>query len=501
MILTAGVAVFAACGTRSLVRNDGSAPVRNDSSAPTEPFQLLTYQSPGHSGVHGVAVAPNGDVFVVGGFNGLVDLDPSASVDLHTSVGGGGNSGHGGPPEDGFISRLRPDGVPIWTRILAGTGHEAIGSLVVDDTGSVVVAGWFNGNVDLDPGPGEDLRATESNADGFVMKLSATGERVWIWTLGAESSCRVEKAGANLLVAGYFTGPTDFDPGPGTDVRSSRAGDAFVIQLNASGQPIRPAWTFGGGLDVDTATSLGMGGDGSLYLAGQFSDGVDLDPGPGQASLPMLTQTTLGGYALALGAAGDLRWARAYAYADGVALSIGQDGGVVIRGSFHGEADFDPGEGTDVRASRDGLRETFVTKLNATGGYAWTRTWSRLPLSSTGFSLAAALQDGSVVLAGNFQDEFQIEDRTFFNQGNFGTFLVGLSPRGETQLIQAIGETERPSATPSQARFAMATSLLPLPAGMLFLGGIFGGQVAMPPAGVAQNANGVSGFIARLPVP
>ena len=259
-----------------------------------------------------MALAPNGDVIVAGYFHGVFDLDPSAGTDSHASSGG----------SDAFVSRLGPDGVPRWTKVLTGTGDESIGGLVVDDEGAVVLVGWFTGRADLDPGPDEDACATTPTpqgspvAQGFVMKLSPAGDRRWLWSPGPGSTCMaVAWARGTLLAAGYFTGPTDFDPGPATDIRPSLHGDAFAIALDGEGQLARPAWTFGGP-DVDSLHAVAIGPDGSWYVAGRFSAGTDFDPGSGVVTAPLdVTQTTLGGFVLALGAGGDLRRPKSYPYA------------------------------------------------------------------------------------------------------------------------------------------------------------------------------------------
>jgi len=46
----------------------------------------------------GVAIGPNGSVFVTGGFNGAVDLDPGSSSDVHTARG----------RHDVFVAKLQP---------------------------------------------------------------------------------------------------------------------------------------------------------------------------------------------------------------------------------------------------------------------------------------------------------------------------------------------------------------------------------------------------------
>jgi hypothetical protein len=78
-----------------------------------------------------------------------------------------------------------------------------------------------------------------------------------------------------------------------------------------------------------------------------------------------------------------------------LAIAIGPDGSYVVGGFFEGSVDFDPGPGQE-RHQTDATSDLFITKFNADGGHAWTRT---LPASLEGLAVAA---DGSVVAGGYF---------------------------------------------------------------------------------------------------
>jgi hypothetical protein len=83
-------------------------------------------------------------------------------------------------------------------------------------------------------------------------------------------------------------------------------------------------------------------------------------------------------------------------------ISIGPDGSYVIGGYFQGAVDFDPGAGQDLHQSDD-TSASFITKFNADGSHAWTRTW--------GADLARPTigQDGSVIAAGWFQGSVDLD--------------------------------------------------------------------------------------------
>ncbi len=51
--------------------------------------------------------------------------------------------------------------------------------LDIDGSGNVIVAGTFNGVVDFDPGPGTFSLGGPAGADGFILKLDASGNFIW----------------------------------------------------------------------------------------------------------------------------------------------------------------------------------------------------------------------------------------------------------------------------------------------------------------------------------
>ncbi len=477
----------AAGGTTAAAGRGGTS---GAAGTPGPSFSLLTYPvtepGPGNSGIGPMALAPNGDLIVAGHFynGGTFDLDPSAGIDNHTATGG----------SDAFVSRLGPDGVPRWTKVLTGTGENSINGLAVDDEGAIVMVGWFSGRADLDPGPAEYTCATSATTipQAFVMKLSPAGDRRWLWSPGPGSaSMAVASARGTVLVAGYFfMGAIDFDPGPAVDLRTPQtplSSDIFVIALDGDGRLVRPAWTFGGP-NMDTPYAVAIGPDGSWYVAGTYSNGTDFDPGSGVTTLPFdETQWTLAGFALALGPSGEVRWLKSLPPPQGaVGLTLDRNDRVTLWGqSRSAPAVYLPDQ-------------TFVTRVDRAGNVDWTRTWSPpIPIS-----LGAAAADGSLALAGNTWDELVVEGRTFFNDGtNASTLLIGLSPLGETRSIQAFGDPPTRDGIGSFARYAMMQGLLFLPDGTLLLAGAVGGEVPLLPAGVATVPTGLAGFIARLPAP
>jgi len=69
-----------------------------------------------------------------------------------------------------------------------------------------------------------------------------------------------------------------------------------------------------------------------------------------------------------------------YAYGNDTATDSG--GNTYVGGAFAGTVDFDPGAGTDNRTT-SATEDTYISKFNADGSYAWTKTWG-----ATGYDIA-----------------------------------------------------------------------------------------------------------------
>ena len=120
-----------------------------------------------------------------------------------------------------------------WVRTFGGPLGEEGKAVAVGPEGEVVVAGEFWGPVDFNPTEGEDLIEMEGLVNTFVSKYSSNGEYIWTRTLQGNivpGAVGVDKRG-DVLVGGDFLGETDFDPGPGVVKKSNLGGGYSDIYI------------------------------------------------------------------------------------------------------------------------------------------------------------------------------------------------------------------------------------------------------------------------------
>ena len=230
------------------------------------------------NGADGVTTDAAGNVYVCGQFSGTVDFNPDRK--LVNSVSGNYGSG--------YVLKLTSAGAYGWVsafatdRTLDPNAYVSLSDIAVDTAGNVVVGGYYQGQVDLDPSTKVIYRPPNTRSiNGFVAKLTSSGSLAWARQTGGDfvKAVAVEASGA-VYAAGSFGAAQGFTPGTGLPaVASNGSSDAYVTRFTASGTQ-EWAWTFGG-VNADYCYGLAVDATGSIYLAGSFyADTVDFDPDP-----------------------------------------------------------------------------------------------------------------------------------------------------------------------------------------------------------------------------
>ncbi|MBN4073029.1 T9SS type A sorting domain-containing protein [Crocinitomix catalasitica] len=172
----------------------------------------------------------DGNLILTSVFEGTVDFDPNAGLDLKTSQG----------QEDLVVQKLDTAGNSIWAKAFGGGGVESITGLDIDDLGNIYTTGKFEMTVDFDPGPGSEILSDVlGSGDIFFQKLTTDGEYEWAYGLG--SWAFDTGIGVHVDAAGYFYGTglffewVDFDPGPGATILGSNGiADIYIFKWKQS---------------------------------------------------------------------------------------------------------------------------------------------------------------------------------------------------------------------------------------------------------------------------
>jgi len=176
-------------------------------------------------------------IYASGNFQLSVDFNPGPAVNMHSSNGN----------FDAFVVRLDTAGQYSWSRTFGGLFNDLAVAAAPDRQGNINVGGLFSSEVDMDPGAGTLLKASNGGYDVFVSKFNQSGNLLWNVCFGGPGNDETWEVAADLVGNIHTTGPfmqtVDFDPGAAvlsytslgsTDiyVHKIRCGSATTLQFH-----------------------------------------------------------------------------------------------------------------------------------------------------------------------------------------------------------------------------------------------------------------------------
>ncbi len=370
-----------------------------------------------------------------------------------------------------------------WARKIGGTTNDLGRSITTDVSGNVYATGDFRGTVDFDPGAGVFNLTSQGLSDIFVSKLDANGNFVWAKAMGGPSgdggNSVVVDASGNVYTTGTFRFTADFDPGPSVfnliDPAGAGGQDIFVSKLDASGNFIWAKQL--GGPEGDNSSSIAVDDLGNVLTTGYFQLTADFDPGPATFNL---TAAAADIFVSKLDALGNFVWAKAMGgtgVSEGRSITTDLSGNVYTTGQFDGVTDFDPGAGVfNLTAASEDI---FVSKMNASGNFAWAKQLGGAS-SDVGYSIAVDAS-GNVHTTGSFASTADFDPGPgIFNLISIGAldiFVSKLDTNGNFIWAKQMGGTGLESGV------AIALDAL----GNVFTTGQFQGTVDFDPGAGAFN--------------
>lgn len=333
-----------------------------------------------------VSVDSAGYVYVAGYFQGTTDFGGI----VKTAIG----SPESAAEVDIFLAKYSPMGELQWVRTISGSGPQMPNSLVVSGS-NVYMIGYISGSTTFECSIDAPLEAG-AGRNVFVCKYDIEGNFIWAFHLGDEETgtlsadddrfedgfdLALDIAG-NIYITGTFNGTIDLDPSDGNDssdtfVSNSNSRDIFVASYTSDA---KYRWGFAiGGSGQDHGHAIRVSKDGSIFLAGFFSDIVDFEPGRNVNAL-----SSGGGWDAFLAkydANGKNLWAKKFG---GTGNDQVRPGAMELRevdgkerlclgGDFTGTTDFNLGAGFNgIQGS--GAEDMFAACYDTDGGLIWVKS-------------------------------------------------------------------------------------------------------------------------------
>lgn len=447
----------------------------------------------------GVERTANGDILVCGQFGGTVDFDFSPTTFNLTSNG----------QTDIFLARYSSSGNFIWAFNIGSSNLDAAFDVTEDNSGNIIMVGYFRQNVDFDPGVGSTILISNGQSgsdpgwggDAFVAKYTATGNFLWAFNVGGfyKDEFRTVEVDAtdNIYVGGIVNttgGVIDFDPSVGVyNLGGSPNGLGCVARYTPTGN-FNWAFTFGDYGATSVAYDLEVDpNDTTFVITGHtISTNADFDPGPGVASINTNGNSDL--YLAKYSLNGNFMWVYNYGgtvptnFEDyGHNIQIDNLSNIYMAGTFSGSnVDFDPSPAV-FNLSSNGSVDLVYGMYNTLGQLVWIKS---LGSNSDDRRAMLKLNNNELILTATFKNTCDFDPSpavsNFVSNGSGDIFYGRYDLLGNYKCGHSIGGSQNDEIT--------EIDIAPNGANLLGVGYYSSNPIDFDPSTAVLSANNSGGF-------
>jgi len=336
----------------------------------------------------------------------------------HIDLGG---SGVTWPGASGYLAKYDPDGVFMWSRLIAA-GSFGISGLEIDAMGRILYAGELYGEANFLGGWVDTYISDEP--DIFVVALDAIGEFLWqqfyaspnddnLWHFKTDSANRI-------LISGYSSEDSlDFGGGPLECNVGYR--NVYLAKLDTDGSHM---WSrcFPGEPMIDV---MAVDPDDKVLIGGSFIYGTDF--GGGTIPFNETRQAFLARY----DADGAYEWCETFTdtmWATVSGVAVDEDGYVYLGGSFGGQISFG---GTVLIEDNaiDQRSDDFFVKLTPALEHVWSGQYGANFAFNEYPRLVLDAQSDLICL-GAFNEQMEFDGDTYQNSDHHDFYLVKFDGNG-----------------------------------------------------------------------
>ena len=358
-------------------------------------------------------------------------------------------------------------GETIWGLLFGGLSAQVARGVVSAGTSGAILAGFFNGAIDL--GGGNNATA---DAGYFLARFGDAGGLTWAEQGGGlegPAYFGVDMRDDKVVAAGLAAADSvtvDSDTASGGPPAGSQVLQTPGGQATAYGVAIAPdggAFAVGeftgtlanetatGGLDIFVAhfnpdTTLDwLQGYGGTTDESAVAVAVDTT-GHAYVTGVLVEPTQIGGstaigkqdvFVLEVDAAGTELWSKRFgSIEDDVARGIAVDpsGNVLVTGTTHGTIDFGAGP-----VPLKGVADAFVLKLDSSGKLLWAKTFGASTTTDSGQAISADPR-GNVIVAGAMNGNVDFGGGNLISGGGFDVFVAKFSADGTHLWSRSFGD-------------------------------------------------------------
>ncbi len=284
--------------------------------------------------------------------------------------------------EDCWVVKLNANGVKQWEKTFGGTLYETVTSMQQTADGGYILGAYSNSGTSSDKS-----QPSKGGDDFWLIKLDATGNKVWDKTIGGSGSDILSSI-AQTTDGGYILGGYSNSGISGDKSQVSPGSyDYWLVKVDAFGNK---SWDKTlGGADFDQLSALAQTTDGGYILGGYSNSGIS-------GTKSQASKGSDDYWIIKLDANGNKTWDKTIGGGDIDQLYSMQqtvDGGYILGG--HSRS----GPGGDKSEPVKGIVDYWVVKVDVAGNIQWDKT-----IGANNIDRLYALQqtsDGGYMLAGD----------------------------------------------------------------------------------------------------
>ena len=382
-----------------------------DAGAATYPhFWSQRFGDASFQAVNGVTTDGNGNVYVIGTFDGTINL-------------GGSNLNSAGS-NDIFVAKFSPAGVHQWSMRFGDTFSQEGRGIVAATNGEFVITGHFEGTISI---PGFPLLISAGATDIYLARFTTDGFCIWNKRFGDatyqySSPIAIDNQGG-VVIASAFLGTVNFG---GSNLVSVGSYDIYVARFNSGGGH---SWSKRfGDVNWQDATCVAIDANFNVFIGGHFDGTFSF----GGADVTGATDV----YVVKLDPTGAHVWSKDFGdgagqYCNSIALD--KNANVFITGYLDGTINFG---GSDLIGTGD----CFLAKFNSAGTHQWSKRFGldANPQDGRGVATDAG---GNVILAGHFVGQIDLGGGPLQFQGTVDLFLGKFNGAGDHMWSRPFGNS------------------------------------------------------------
>lgn len=393
-------------------------------------------------------------------FNNVILVGWTNSANLPTTVGAYSTQFSSGTT-DAFVAKLTPDMKNVlFCTYIGGSGADTALCVKTDDDNNIYVAG-VTSSADIGVSETAPDKLFGGQTDGFIIKLTETGSRVYATYLGGTSFDKVTSLAIgkdNSVFVTGFTFSSNFPTTPGVvDVIYNSGGDAFATKIDANGTVFSFSTYLGftarnnNPAEYDCGHDIVVADNGDVLIVGETRSGsfpvfpvqgMWWEPAPPFLPIQNALKGASDGFIVSLNANASTYRYSSYFGGNGeekcTVIELTDDNRPVIAGSSNSPAGIIPitsGYQASVKGMNDCFLIRFTTDWKTQAFTFWGENRDENPTD-----IKINSQTGEIYLSGETTSSLLLSTNTA-EQKNFGGIKDGFITKFNTQLNQIVYST------------------------------------------------------------